>query len=183
MKSPEEMVFVALDFETSGYYPASACAIGLARVENLEITERYYSLIKPLSRDIKFSHIHGLTWDDLKNQRKFPAVWPELRDFIRGADFLVAHNAGFDKNVLRKCCDFFHIQPPEQEFLCTLKGSRRKLPIKHKSLDMVCEHLHIPLRHHQADSDAQACALIAIHLIRQGLEIADMLLQPGKARS
>lgn len=183
MKTPEKLVFVALDFETSGYYPASACAIGLTRVENLEIRDSYYSLIKPLSSAIKFTHIHGLTWADLKDQRNFPAVWPEIREFIGGADFLVAHNAPFDRNVLHNCCDFFHIERPRQDFLCTLKGARRKFPLKRKSLNTVCEFLDIPLHHHRADSDARACAHIAIHLFREGAAIDDMLLQAGKTRS
>lgn len=176
------MIFVALDFETSGYYTASACAIGLVKVENLKITDSYYSLIKPLSSKVKFSEIHGLTWNDLKNQRKFPEVWKDMEKFLAGADFLAAHNAAFDRNVLRNCCNYFNIKTPEQEFLCTLKGSRRALPIKHKSLDKVCEHLDIPLQHHQAASDARACAAIAIHLFRQGLKVDDMLLQSGQRR-
>ena len=34
------MNFLALDFETANYYRDSACALGLARVENDKIVER-----------------------------------------------------------------------------------------------------------------------------------------------
>ena len=39
--------FVALDFETANRYRSSVCSIGLVFVENNEIVDTYYHLIKP----------------------------------------------------------------------------------------------------------------------------------------
>ena len=43
---------VAIDFETANRSPASACAVGLAFIEDGEVRHRAYSLIRP--RDMSF---------------------------------------------------------------------------------------------------------------------------------
>lgn len=54
--------YVALDFETSGYAAHSACAVGLCRIEDGAVTDSFYSLIRPPSSRVLFTHVHGLTW-------------------------------------------------------------------------------------------------------------------------
>lgn len=68
--------FVALDFETADYSPDSACALGLVRVENHQIVERTYSLIKPPRQRFVFTYLHGITWEDVANQPTFAELWP-----------------------------------------------------------------------------------------------------------
>lgn len=41
------MEFTAIDFETANSSRASACAIGIVVVRNLEVVEEYYHLIRP----------------------------------------------------------------------------------------------------------------------------------------
>ena len=41
------MNFTAIDFETATYTRNNACAIGLVTVENSQITDTYYSRIRP----------------------------------------------------------------------------------------------------------------------------------------
>ena len=53
--------YVALDFETSGYAAHSACAVGLCRIEDGVVTDSFYSLIRPPSSRVLFTHVHGLT--------------------------------------------------------------------------------------------------------------------------
>lgn len=171
-----ESFCVALDFETAGYYGHSACAIGLAKIENFRVVDQYYSLIKPPSSRIYFSHVHGLKWKDLKNERPFEKVWPEALEFIGGARYLLAHNARFDRGVLAACCEVFAQAYPAQPFLCTLKGARRALPLPSKSLGSVCEYFNIGLEHHHAASDARACALVYAELKKLGLGDEQMLI-------
>ena len=59
--------YVALDFETSGYAAHSACAVGLCRIEDGVVTDSFYSLIRPPSSRVLFTHVHGLTWPMLKD--------------------------------------------------------------------------------------------------------------------
>lgn len=64
------------------------------------------------------------------------------------------------------------ITVPDKRFGCTVRAARKawqELP-SHK-LNVVCEHLNIPLNHHDALSDAEACAKIAIEAIRLGVEV------------
>lgn len=92
--------YVALDFETSGYAAHSACAVGLCRIEDGVVTDSFYSLIRPPSSRVLFTHVHGLTWPMLKDAPTFTELWPQLVAFMEGSHALLAHNAGFD----RRCC-------------------------------------------------------------------------------
>jgi DNA polymerase III subunit epsilon len=154
--------FVAIDFETADYYPDSACAVGLVRVENHQIVARAYSLIKPPRRRFVFTYLHGITWEDVAQQPTFGDLWPTYRPLLEGADFLAAHNASFDRGVLLKCCAAAGLEPPGLPFRCTVQLARRTWNIYPTKLHHVCDHLGIALKHHQAASDAEACALIVV---------------------
>lgn len=155
--------FVAIDFETADHRRDSACAVGAVLVENGRIAERYSQLIRPPRRQFLFTRIHGLKWSDVRDSQTFRGIWPDLCDLISRANFLVAHNAPFDQQVLYACCDAAKIARPRREFRCTMKMSRAKWKnLPSASLPVVCDHLRIPLDHHNALSDAEACAKIAI---------------------
>lgn len=94
--------YVALDFETSGYAAHSACAVGLCRIEDGAVTDSFYSLIRPPSSRVLFTHVHGLTWPMLKDAPTFTEVWPQLAAFMEGSRAILAHNAGFDRRVLAR---------------------------------------------------------------------------------
>jgi len=155
--------FCAIDFETACYQKASACAAGIVRVRNGSIVETYYTLIKPpegMEIIDSFTDIHGITMADVERSPDFGMVWPAFRDFI-GDDFLVAHNASFDRSVLEYCLDFYGISFPVPRFECTVQCSRRKWPdLENHKLDTVSNFLGIDLTHHEALSDALACAKI-----------------------
>jgi DNA polymerase-3 subunit epsilon len=154
--------FVALDFETADYSRDSACALGLVRVENHQIVERTYSLIKPPRRKFVFTYLHGITWEDVADQPTFGELWPSFSSMLAGVDFLAAHNASFDRSVLNKCCEKAELEPPSIPFRCTVQLARQTWNIYPTKLNNVCDHLGITLKHHQAASDAEACALIVM---------------------
>jgi DNA polymerase-3 subunit epsilon len=154
--------FTAIDFETSDYARDCACAVGLARVEDCRITRTAYRLIRPPRQNMRFTEIHGLTWEDVENEPVFRDLWPDLAGFFEDIDFITAHNAPFDKSVLYACCAAAGVKAPPQPFICTVKLSRTELGLKPATLSHVCRHLSIPLRHHNALSDAEACAKIMI---------------------
>jgi DNA polymerase III subunit epsilon len=154
--------FVALDFETANHYRDSACAIGLVRVEDDRIVKRAYFLIRPPSRSFKFTHVHGLTWWDVANSPNFGELWHQINDLISDVDFLAAHNAPFDRSVLHACCDTYQIIRPRQDFTCTVQLARKTWGLTRANLPAVCAHLGVELDHHQALSDAEACAQIVI---------------------
>lgn len=160
--------FAAIDFETACHDADSACAVGVVVVEAGEIVDRLYEVIRPPTPRFAFTHIHGLTWNHVKDAQRFDAVWERMAPALRNVEFFAAHNAPFDRNVLRSCCDSYGLALPETGFLCTVQLARAQWNIRPTRLPDVCRYLDIPLRHHQADSDAEACARIVLAAQREG---------------
>lgn len=158
--------FLAIDFETANYYRNSACAVGLVKVKNNKIIKKKDFLIRPPQKEFHFTYIHGITWNDVKNEARFNELWPKIKPFFSGIDFVVAHNASFDKSVLRKCCEHYNIEFPQTQFLCTVQLSRKLWNIYPTNLPSVCSHFNIPLNHHDALSDTEACAQIMLNAVK-----------------
>lgn len=154
--------FVAIDFETANYSRTSACAVGLVHVRGGEIVTEKTLLIRPPQRQFNFTHIHGLTWADVENAPTFAELWGAIGAFISQGDFLVAHNASFDRGVLQGCCKSNGLQVPSLPFVCTVQLARKQWGIFPTKLPDVCGHLDIPLNHHDAGSDSLACAKIVV---------------------
>lgn len=154
--------FIALDFETADRGQDSACAIGVVCVEDEQIVHREYHLIRPPRDAFEFTYIHGIYWEDVENELDFGQLWPTLSPLIQKADFIAAHNAPFDRGVLYACCDAHGVSRPEQPFVCTVQMARKAWNLRPTKLPNVCEYLGIELDHHQALSDAEACAQIMI---------------------
>ena len=156
------MNFVAIDFETASYGRDSACSVGLVKVAGGKIVDQAVHLIRPPSREFVFTHIHGLTWADVATASEFGKLWPRIEPILEGADFLAAHNASFDKSVLKACCARYGIPQPALPFQCSVKIARAKWGIYPTKLSDVCRRLAIELNHHEALSDAMACARIVL---------------------
>jgi len=97
--------YVTFDLETTDkdVEVCEVVEVGAVRVVGGEITDRFYTLVRPY-RPITpgATAIHGYTDGDVRNARAFAEVWPELRAFI-GDDILIAHNGQqFDIPVLRR---------------------------------------------------------------------------------
>ena len=171
------MSVIAIDFETSGYSPASACALGMARIEDGAVRDTWYRLIRPPDPNVHFTEIHGLTWAMLKDQPTFAELWPEISAFMQDAELFTAHNASFDRGVLHSCCAAAGVEAPNAPFACTLRGARKALHLAHYRLNDVCAYLGVALDHHQALSDALGAAAIYLFLRQKGLSDADMALK------
>lgn len=174
---------VAIDFETADQGPDSACAIGLARVQNGIIQDTAYKLIRPPRRSFEFTYIHGITWEQVRNEPAFDEIWDDIARFIDGADFLAAHYAPFDRRVLNACCSSVGIRAPDTPFICTVKLARHAWDVRPTRLPNVCEHLGIELNHHHALSDSEACARIVIAALEQGVDVTSGKLGRIKRRS
>jgi DNA polymerase-3 subunit epsilon len=168
--------FVAIDFETANYSPDSACALGIVAVENGRITRKEYSLIRPPKNYFVFSYLHGIRWSEVRSQPSFIEVWDSFADLLCGADFLLAHNASFDRRVLSACCAFADREPVLLPFICTVRVARSVWNFRPASLDNVCSQLGISLRHHHAESDALACATIAIRAMELGFSLRSAIV-------
>ncbi|MFM8397182.1 MAG: exonuclease domain-containing protein, partial [Pirellula sp.] len=94
-----------LDFETANHQPNSACQLGIAIVEPWKIIREKRWMIRP--QRLYFSPrcvaVHGITAKDVLNAPTWDEIWPEVCQWIEGS-VMVAHNAGFDANVLMSTC-------------------------------------------------------------------------------
>jgi DNA polymerase III subunit epsilon len=167
--------FAAIDFETADNGRDSACALAIVVVDGLEVVERFYSLIRPPRPYFLFTYIHGITWRDVADQPGFGEVWTRASSLLEGVEFVAAHSASFDRSVLYHCCSAAGALVPPHRFQCTVKLARRAWGLNPAKLPDVCRHLKIELQHHQAESDAAACAQIVIASRRQGHPLAPFL--------
>ena len=170
--------FIAIDFETADQGRDSACSLALVRVSGGKVRDTFYRLIRPPRARMMFTHIHGITWEQVADQPDFGQLWPEIRDWIADAPFLVAHNAPFDKGVLAECCRAYGYPAPLVGFVCTVRVARDVWNLRPAKLPDVCRFLAQPLNHHDALSDAVACAEILLAAQRDGYDPARQLGTP-----
>lgn len=162
-------VFVAIDFETGDELRDSACAVGLARVEDGAIVAHETRLVRP-PRPIKhdFTAIHGITNDHVAGAPSWAEVWGRVSPLTTGVDLFVAHNAEFDWSVLEACNRAAGLPVPTTPWACTCKAARAAFApkLENNKLSTVAAALGIALKHHDPHSDVRACALIACALKR-----------------
>ena len=98
----ESATYVVVDLETTGLSPGSSsiCEIGAVRVRELELEERFETLVNP--RRPLPAAIAALTGIDPRALRGAPPVELAVRRFLEfaGDAVLVAHNARFDIGFL-----------------------------------------------------------------------------------
>lgn len=152
--------FTAIDFETANAF--SPCSLGLAKVVDNQVVEVRNWLIKPTC--FPYFHyyaqkIHGIYKEDVQDKPTFNLLWDEIKPYLENT-MLLAHNASFDINVLRKTLQYYHIpKPMNSHYMCTYVLSRDVWKESTKfSLDFLCNQEGIQLNHHHSDSDAEACA-------------------------
>ena len=155
------MNFVAIDFETANYQPDSACAVGLVKVVAARIVDQAVHLIRPPTRQFVFTHIHGLTWKDVAKADDFGTLWPKLEPLLAGAAFLAAHNAPFDEAC---CAPAAPLWTRRADAAVSLHGADFPPRLEHPSDEAFrrLREAQIALNHHEALSDAMACAKIVL---------------------
>jgi DNA polymerase-3 subunit epsilon len=157
-----DATFAALDFELADAPPDSACAVGLARVEQGRVVCVERRLIRPPRPDFRHGWVHGITWEQVADAPVFVDVWAELRPLLAGCAFLCAHNAGIEKRVLRASLEPHGLAVPDLPWQCTVQLARRQWKVHKANLPAVCALLGIDLQHHDPGSDAEACARIVL---------------------
>lgn len=159
--------FIAIDFETANYKRTSICSVGMVFVENKQIVDRHYSLVKPEPNYYipQFEKIHGITHSDTIEADTFEVVWNNILARIGNLP-MVAHNKLFDHTCLKATLAAYNLPEFKNDFYCTLVQSRRVLPqLKNHKLPTVAKQCGFDLtNHHNAMADAEACAVIAINI-------------------
>ena len=155
--------FTAIDFETAHGKRWSICQVGLVRIENGDIKEQLSILVQPPNNYYwsSFIEIHGITPENTIESPTFDRVWSTIKPFIKN-QHVVAHNGfAFDFQCLRKTLEYYGIPAPNFNGHCTYR-------IFGENLASLCKKYQIPLNHHDALSDALACAeLFKSHLKKE----------------
>ena len=151
--------FTAIDFETAQGKRWSICQVGLVRVEDGVVKAKLNRLVCPPDNYYFYrnTQIHGIGAEHTFRSPSFSALWKEIHPYIHNQT-VVAHNGAFDFSCLSQTLDYYRLPHPEYQKMCTYK-------IFKKDLATLCREHRIQLNHHDALSDAMACAeLYKIHL-------------------
>ena len=154
--------FTAIDFETAQGKRNSICQIGLVRVEQGVIVNRISVLVKPPQNYYSFynTQVHGISADMTRNAMTFDRIWPSIAPYICDQN-VVAHNSSFDISCLKQTLAYYGLITPGFTSHCTYR-------IYGQKLNRLCQTYKIDLQHHDALSDALACAkLFMLHTRQQ----------------
>ena len=153
--------FTAIDFETAQGFRNSICQVGLVRVANGIITNEVSLLVKPPNNYYwdRLTAIHGIAAQDTLHSPTFDGIWERIAPFIANQN-VVAHNGfGFDFLVLQKTLEHYGLSEPKYNKFCTYRMYK-------SNLASLCMEQNIPLNHHDALSDARACAELYLRSFR-----------------
>lgn len=154
------MTFTAIDFETAtSFHP---CSVGIVTVENGIVVDEFVTLIQPPNNlyNPYTIQVHGIYPSDTARAKNFLQVFPEIQKRLQNR-LVVAHNESFDRNVLAKSMAYYGLDYADLNIAyrweCTVKIYKAK-GIKPTKLSDCCREMNIQLHHHEALSDARACA-------------------------
>ena len=159
------MDFVAIDFETANRNWNSACEIGLVVVEDGRVVDTYRRLIRPTPNrfDAGNIRVHKIRPEQVMHEPTFAELYDEMLPYLADKH-LVAHNASFDMGVLLASLRLYGLPQPSLTYSCTVQLARRAFPESPRyGLGVISRYLGVELNHHQALSDANACAQIMLH--------------------
>jgi len=163
--------FSVIDVETTGLSARTnrIIEIGIVKVKNLKVTNRYETLINPGTYIPDYiTQLTGITEEDVFDAPFFEDIAEEVKQFI-GDSVLSGHNLPFDHSFFSSELLRCGSEPLYNEQVCTLKLARRMFPeLKSKSLSSVTKFLN--LRNpssHRALADAEVTARILIKMIKK----------------
>ena len=136
--------------------------VGAVLVGGGELHDRWDSLVRtlaPLRRGIQ--RFTGITQAMVDGAPYPDAVLPQLQRRLRGR-VMVAHNAPFDRRVLRQAFERADLEWPDPPVLCTAALARTLLPLqRERRLGAVADALGIDVGvAHRALPDAETCARV-----------------------
>ncbi len=161
--------FMVVDTETNGLSgdECELTEVGAVLVGGGELHDRWSSLVRtsaPLRRGIQ--RFTGITQAMVDGAPSLETVLPPLADLLRGR-VLVAHNAPFDRRVLRQAFSRVGLEWPNPPVICTAALARAMLPLqRQRGLTVLADALGIEVdAAHRALPDAETCARVLCALL------------------
>jgi DNA polymerase-3 subunit epsilon len=156
--------FIVVDTETNGLGgdECELTEVGAVLVGGGELHDRWESLVRtnlPLRRGIQ--RFTGITQAMVDGAPLPESVLPELAQRLDGR-VLVAHNAPFDRRVLRQAFGRVGLDWPDPPAICTAALARAVLPLqRERRLGALADALGIEVAlAHRALADAETCARV-----------------------
>lgn len=175
--------FVVIDVETACSRVSSICQIGIVGFRDGRIQFEYETLIDPRDRFSSFNtRIHGIAAAHVVGRPCFAEVHEAVCGHLAGR-VTVAHSS-FDKGAVAAACRVHDRAMVDTVWLDSVRVARRAWPeLPNHKLNVVSRHLGIPLRHHDALSDARAAGMIVVRAIEHtGLSLAEWLTPVTRKR-
>lgn len=169
--------FVAISFDTANDLLGSACAVGLVRIRDSVLVDRYSSFINyPRSLggfDAANTARHGIIAKDLIGAPVWAEVLPKITEFI-GDDYVVAHNAAdFHMEILAEASEEAGVPLPNITYFCSRHLSKRAVPgLDRYRLSDVDSALELGnYTTHDTEGNAYVAAMICVEIAeREELE-------------
>ena len=169
----EKYNFTFVDVETPNFSNSAISSIALIHMTSDGEIINKYTYVNPEQHFDQFNiELTGITPNMVKDAPTFDVVWNEYKQYFENS-IIVAHNARFDLGVLHKCFHTYGITPPSMNYMCTVDLSKKHIVSINHKLNTLCQLLDIDLKHHQADSDTNACMQIFMHIHNQ-VELTEM---------
>lgn len=178
-----------LDFETTGLRPNEGdriTEVGLVRIEDGQITERFQSLVNCDVRVPSFITAYtGISQQMVDAAPPVDEVMQQVARFI-GNTPVAAHSASFDERFFTNECRRLNMATAVTPFLCTLRIARRIYPhLDSHALGVLVHSLGLPSsgRAHRAAVDAEATAHLMLRMgtdleqAHQGLSVTTEVLR------
>lgn len=173
--------YVVIDLETTGNSPKKGdriIQIAAVVIENNQIVDRYMSFVNPLqSIPLFIEQLTGITNEMVENAPTFDEIVKDIHTLLRDSYF-IAHNVYFDLSFLQEefmRCGYQFSGP----VIDTVELSRMAFPTEksYKLSDLSEEFKMDHENPHRADSDAEATALLFLHIIKKLTELPMITLQ------
>lgn len=164
------MKFAVLDFETTGSQPYDEIIqVGLVIIENHSIINHYHTFINPgMPIPGYITQLTGITDEMVQGA---PRMTEAIQDFagLLEDTVLVGHHIAFDLTFLQRSLSKNSFALFDGRVLDTMDSLRILFPmLPSLQLNMVSSSFNIPHeRPHQADSDAEATAMIWLKCMDQ----------------
>ena len=171
--------YVALDVETANSDYASICQVGIAEFRSDGALGRTWaSLIDPEDDFAGMNvSIHGIDQDAVRGAPCFPDALAEIRAWCDNR--IVVHHMPFDRVAIGRAADRYGLSAPRATWLDSAGVARRawkRFARRGYGLRNLASEFRIPLRHHDALSDAIAAGTVmALAIEESGMDVSDWL--------
>lgn len=169
--------YCVLDTETTGLsaYYDEVIEIGILRVRNGEITDRYEQLVKPENEiDGFITSLTGITNEMVADKPSIENVKSDVLAFL-GSDVIIGHNTSFDIRFLAAGFQ----EDISNEYMDTMQFAWKLYPdLPHHRLSDLSEYLQLTNNEHRALADCittkELYEAMKTEIARKGLGIKDL---------